>query len=438
MNSMLLSVSKEKNNFNPVSNDLECCKCSDCRAFKIEVRASFQHIMNALNRIIQKVDTDHHSRSTVAISPVSDLAYSVNQALDVINSINTQDNNCNHVSFNDNKKNYVNLLPRNGKDSPISSSVKQTSPSAPNSVDNISVNESLTDENIEKKLYNEEFKKNILYNDKTNNIENNKEAFHGILGNTISEKITNNINNISIKKNISNDKEIKLELTENLNIPMPIPFFDNIFQTNPELSQINMLHFSPDVLPSINNYRFQTTQSDIASQQIIATLDAIKNSQNSYSQLLNKNMCNLQQQQQLQQQNNIKNDDELVENNNNNTETIQDSSINSDLNSGVTKCSNCNTTTTTAWRRSDKGTLVCNACGLYFRLHRQNRPVHMRKDFIQQRFRKKKDDDNEQSDSSTSNPNGTTSSELISISNLLEINQSLLQLKHQAIAENLS
>ncbi|CEF61577.1 FI19405p1 [Strongyloides ratti] len=432
MNSMLLSVNKEKNNYNPVSNNLECCKCNDCRLFKIEVRASFQHIMNVLNRIIQKVDNDHHSRSTVAISPVSDLAYSVNQALDVINSINTQENDCNHVSFSDNKRNYVDELRRNGKDSPISSSLKQTSPSAPSSVDNISVNESLTDESIEKKSYNTELKKNILYTDKTMNIENSTEIFHGVLGNKISEKITNNINIISNKKNNSNDKGINLELTENLNIPMPIQLFDNIFQNNSELSQINMLRLSPNVLPSINNYRFQTTQNDITSQQLIATLDAIKNSQNSYPQLLNTNICNLQQQV-------MKNDDDLVENNNNNnTETIQDSSLNSDLNSGVTKCSNCNTTTTTAWRRSDKGTLVCNACGLYFRLHRQNRPVHMRKDFIQQRFRKKKDEENEQGDSNTSHPNGTTSSELISISNLLEINQSLLQLKQQVIAENLS
>uniref|UniRef100_A0A915ENF7 GATA-type domain-containing protein n=1 Tax=Ditylenchus dipsaci TaxID=166011 RepID=A0A915ENF7_9BILA len=44
---------------------------------------------------------------------------------------------------------------------------------------------------------------------------------------------------------------------------------------------------------------------------------------------------------------------------------------------------------TTAWRRDQTGKLVCNACGLYYRLHRTNRPVHMRKDFIQQRFRRK-------------------------------------------------
>ncbi|KAF1759840.1 hypothetical protein GCK72_016307 [Caenorhabditis remanei] len=57
--------------------------------------------------------------------------------------------------------------------------------------------------------------------------------------------------------------------------------------------------------------------------------------------------------------------------------------------SGVSRCSNCSTTKTTAWRRDMAGRLVCNACGLYYRLHRTHRPVHMRKDFIQQRFRRK-------------------------------------------------
>ncbi|KJH44834.1 GATA zinc finger [Dictyocaulus viviparus] len=58
-------------------------------------------------------------------------------------------------------------------------------------------------------------------------------------------------------------------------------------------------------------------------------------------------------------------------------------------NTSVSRCSNCMTTKTTAWRRDMAGKLVCNACGLYYRLHRTHRPVHMRKDFIQQRFRRK-------------------------------------------------
>ena len=32
-------------------------------------------------------------------------------------------------------------------------------------------------------------------------------------------------------------------------------------------------------------------------------------------------------------------------------------------------CSNCETNTTTLWRRNNQGEPVCNACGLYFKLH---------------------------------------------------------------------
>lgn len=35
-----------------------------------------------------------------------------------------------------------------------------------------------------------------------------------------------------------------------------------------------------------------------------------------------------------------------------------------------TRCANCQTVKTTAWRRDQRGRLVCNACGLYYRLHK--------------------------------------------------------------------
>ena len=36
-------------------------------------------------------------------------------------------------------------------------------------------------------------------------------------------------------------------------------------------------------------------------------------------------------------------------------------------------CSNCSTSTTTLWRRNSQGEPVCNACGLYFKLHSVSR-----------------------------------------------------------------
>jgi hypothetical protein len=46
-------------------------------------------------------------------------------------------------------------------------------------------------------------------------------------------------------------------------------------------------------------------------------------------------------------------------------------------------CSNCHTNTTSLWRRNSVGEPVCNACGLYFKLHGVNRPLAMKKDSIQ-------------------------------------------------------
>ncbi|XP_064605377.1 transcription factor GATA-3-like isoform X2 [Liolophura sinensis] len=53
-----------------------------------------------------------------------------------------------------------------------------------------------------------------------------------------------------------------------------------------------------------------------------------------------------------------------------------------------TSCANCGTSTTTLWRRNQNGDPVCNACGLYFKLHNVNRPLTMKKDGIQTRNRK--------------------------------------------------
>ncbi|KAL5964160.1 GATA-binding factor 2 [Taenia solium] len=56
----------------------------------------------------------------------------------------------------------------------------------------------------------------------------------------------------------------------------------------------------------------------------------------------------------------------------------------------VTVCANCQTSATTLWRRNAEGEPVCNACGLYFKLHKVNRPLSMKKEAIQKRKRGKK------------------------------------------------
>ncbi|KAM5454827.1 GATA type transcriptional activator of nitrogen-regulated protein [Microsporum audouinii] len=56
--------------------------------------------------------------------------------------------------------------------------------------------------------------------------------------------------------------------------------------------------------------------------------------------------------------------------------------------SGMPKaCQNCGTTLTPLWRRDDQGNTICNACGLYYRLHGSHRPVAMKKTVIKRRKR---------------------------------------------------
>uniref|UniRef100_A0A1I7T6C9 Transcription factor elt-1 n=1 Tax=Caenorhabditis tropicalis TaxID=1561998 RepID=A0A1I7T6C9_9PELO len=52
------------------------------------------------------------------------------------------------------------------------------------------------------------------------------------------------------------------------------------------------------------------------------------------------------------------------------------------------ECVNCHTNNTTLWRRNGEGHPVCNACGLYYKLHKVERPMAMKKEGIQTRNRK--------------------------------------------------
>ncbi|KAI8360715.1 hypothetical protein EDC96DRAFT_445276 [Choanephora cucurbitarum] len=50
-------------------------------------------------------------------------------------------------------------------------------------------------------------------------------------------------------------------------------------------------------------------------------------------------------------------------------------------------CANCQATTTPLWRRDAKGNTICNACGLYYKLHHVHRPATMMRTEIKRRRR---------------------------------------------------
>ena len=52
-------------------------------------------------------------------------------------------------------------------------------------------------------------------------------------------------------------------------------------------------------------------------------------------------------------------------------------------------CQNCKTQTTPLWRRDEIGSVLCNACGLFLKLHKTARPISLKTDVIKSRNRVK-------------------------------------------------
>ncbi len=88
---------------------------------------------------------------------------------------------------------------------------------------------------------------------------------------------------------------------------------------------------------------------------------------------------------------------------------------------------------TTLWRRTKSGEPVCNACGLYFKLHSVERPPNMRKENIQTRNRRPSNKktplggSNSAVDSSNSNSPSVNDGKITLTSNVLEFSDQAAQ-----------
>lgn len=71
---------------------------------------------------------------------------------------------------------------------------------------------------------------------------------------------------------------------------------------------------------------------------------------------------------------------------NNYSSTNLAEAVNPDIDIPIT-CTNCSTQATPLWRRDLGGSPLCNACGLFFKLHGINRPLSLKTDVIKKRKR---------------------------------------------------
>ncbi|WWC70300.1 uncharacterized protein I206_104250 [Kwoniella pini CBS 10737] len=82
-------------------------------------------------------------------------------------------------------------------------------------------------------------------------------------------------------------------------------------------------------------------------------------------------------------------EDDLNNSNDNDGEGEDETGPGSIINTGEnpTMCTNCQTTNTPLWRRDPEGQPLCNACGLFYKLHGVVRPLSLKTDVIKKRNR---------------------------------------------------
>lgn len=184
----------------------------------------------------------------------------------------------------------------------------------------------------------------------------------------------------------------------NTNVPQPISSSSahDVFMLSPLLKEnsLDFIGFQPELSTTLenlfdSNFSESTEEYNYSPSPVLSPLEDIFG-------VSNEIYKNEQEQEEYEDEEEEEEEDDDEESdpdwpNNVALNTIITSSIckRKKLNEPSTQiqCTNCATTTTPLWRRDPEGHSLCNACGLFLKLHGVVRPLSLKTDVIKKRNR---------------------------------------------------
>ena len=214
-----------------------------------------------------------------------------------------------------------------------------------------------------------------------NNLSNNLSNSSKLLNQNI-----NNKNTISNQQQSSNNTTTTTNTTSTNHFPLPTPLSNpslNHPMSNPITHSNIPLSTTTNPNPTSNNTPLSSTiqQHSKSESNIDINDNNNKNNTNNNNTIPSNNSDDDE---------NLKKDlDHIVPNAKTTTTTQSNGSITTKQNMTTPTCKNCKTQTTPLWRRDETGQVLCNACGLFLKLHGRPRPISLKSDVIKSRNRVK-------------------------------------------------
>ena len=188
---------------------------------------------------------------------------------------------------------------------------------------------------------------------------------------------TNDSNNTMLdaergKKNTNNENNVNKNATaSSKSSPTSITPTKSIYE-NDKTTNVNA---NTDITPNMKNNTFSNKIKDtqiINNKQKFTKMESDSPSPSSHPRLGSTSQPNELQTQARQSKS-----------------TISSSAPTKENMKSISKCSNCGTTKTPLWRKDPNGNTLCNACGLFLKLHGTMRPLSLKTDVIKKRNSKR-------------------------------------------------